>query len=158
MADAYSLDSTVTVGQEVATHAVGTWVSGASEVEVESGAATVTYRSLPPKAWIREGEDGDWVELAGEVPIGDPLDELRSPASVSVVTTDGSALELLATYPASALGLKGDGPVDVNLRLVADGSVVARYEALMSAGPAVAQTTIQPLADASPIPAPSLGS
>jgi hypothetical protein len=155
--DAYAFESTVTVGAEVATRAVGTWVDGTSEVEVESGAATVTYRSLPPRAWVREGDDGDWVELAGDAPTDDPLDGLRSPSTVSLAALVGDAVELLATYPAASLGLRSEAPVTVSLTLGGDESVVARYETDVAGQPATAQTTMRPLANATPIPAPSLG-
>jgi len=118
----------------------------------------VTYRSLPPRAWLREGDEGDWVELAGEIPAGAPLDGLRSPTTVTVVASDGDTIDLLATYPSAALGLTGSDPLEVGLTLRGDGSIVARYEAALATGTAIAETTMRPLADASPIPAPSLGS
>jgi len=153
---AYSFDATVTVGKTVATKATGRWVGGTSEVVVDQGDSTVTYRSIPPDAWIKE-PDGTWVALDGDVPGGDPLDALRSPSSVKVTAVDASGVSLAAMYPASALGLAGPKAVKVVLRVGSNGSVTASYSTQTSSGTATSETVMRPVTGASPYPAPSLG-
>jgi hypothetical protein len=157
LSGAYAFESTVTVGTEVATRLSGAWSAGTSEVEVETGAATVTYRLVPPASWVREGEEGDWVELEGEVPAVDPLAALREPATVVLAAGDGAGVALTATYPPAALGLTGDVPVEVAIALRADGAVVARYTTSVNGVAATSETTMRPAPGATPIPAPSVG-
>lgn len=155
MAEAYAFEAVVTVGDEVATRADGRWVAGMSEVVVQRGGTTVTYRSIPPTAWVLE-PDGSWVEVEGEVPGGDPLDALRAPTALEVTAVTSEGIELRATYAASALGLAGDARLEVVIRIASDGSVTASYTTELDGVRATSATTLRPLADAAPVPAPSV--
>jgi hypothetical protein len=154
LAGAYAFESTLTVGEDVATTAIGRWVGGASETEVSSGAAMVTYRSIPPRAWVREGDDADWAELEGEVPNAPPLDALRAPSDLVVIDVGTTATTLQARYPAATLGQPGDAPIPVTLVLGADGTVEADYTVAVGGNDAVARSLMSPLVDAAPIEAP----
>ena len=55
----YTFDTTVTVAGTVATRATGRWTGGASEFDVIAAGVSVTYRSVPPSAWIRQA-NGTW--------------------------------------------------------------------------------------------------
>ena len=68
----YAFDATVKVGGAVATEAKGRWVGGASQFVLTSSGRSVTYRSVPPDAWVQQG-DGSWIATQGSVPSGDPL-------------------------------------------------------------------------------------
>ncbi len=156
MAGGYTFEATVSVGQQVATRAAGRWVGGASEFTVESNGVTITYRTLPPRSWVLQPGQA-WVEVAGTVPSGDPLDTLRTPASVTVTADHGSSANLRATYPGSALGQTGGTAVPVDLALAADGSVTARYSVDTKAGPASSETVLKPGTGLEPVVAPSPG-
>ena len=152
LANGYSFTSTVKVGDQVATQANGRWVSGASEFTVTSSGVSITYRTLPPRSWVLQSGAG-WVEVNGDVPSGNPLDALKTPGNVAVLSNTSSMLELTASYPASVLGLAGSGSVAVDLVLAPDGSLKASYAATV--GNATSTTTIMPDPSQAPIAAPS---
>jgi len=154
LATGYRFDTTVTVGGTVATHAVGRWVAGTSEFDVTTGGATITYRTVPPDAWVR-GVGGTWTKLDGAPPGADPLAALRVPSAAAVATDDpGSGVSLELRYPASAFGQTGDD-VAVTIQIAPDGAVDVRYE--VTTGPATAQTSTRLVPDpgSTPLVAPT---
>jgi hypothetical protein len=155
LAAGYAFESTLTVGDELATRATGVWVDGTSQIEVESGSATVTYLSVPPRAWVREEGAEEWVELEGEIPATPPLDMLGEPADVRVGAAAVGSTELLGTYPAAALGLASDVPVDVRFVMSGDGTVEAGYEARIAGADAVVHTTMTPQPNVEPFEPPA---
>lgn len=154
MAAGYRFDSTVTVGGQVASRAGGRWLKGRSEFVVESGGTALTYRTVPPRAWVFQGGTG-WVELAGKAPGGDPLEPLRHPTAVSVVAQRPDALVLQAMYAPGALGLTGTTDVAVEIDIAPDGTATATYTVQSSAGPATSVTTLAPATGLDPITVPS---
>lgn len=150
LGNGYAFDATVTVGGAVATEAKGRWVGGASQFVLTSGGRSVTYRSVPPNAWVQQG-DGSWIATQGTVPSGDPLASFTSPLSV---VSGGAATDLTATYAPSTLGLTGTDPVAVTVHLGNDGSLTVTYATASQAGPATSTTVISPPTDSSPILAP----
>ncbi|MFI5100781.1 MAG: hypothetical protein ACHQE5_09770 [Actinomycetes bacterium] len=146
----YAFDATVKVGGAVATEAKGRWVGGASQFVLTSSGRSVTYRSVPPDAWVQQG-DGSWIATQGTVPSGDPLAAFTSPLSVQ---SAGTLTDLTATYAPSTLGLTGSDPIAVTVHLGADGSMTVTYATNSTAGPATSTTAITPPTDSSPILAP----
>ncbi len=146
----YAFDATVKVGGTVATEAKGRWIGGASQFVLTSSGRSVTYRSVPPDAWVEQG-DGSWIATQGSVPSGDPLSAFTSPLSVA---SAGSSTDLTATYAASTLGLTSTDPVAVTVHLGSDGSVTVTYATDTAAGAATSTTVITPPTDTSPILAP----
>lgn len=156
----YAFDATVKVGSIVATEAKGRWIGGASQFVLTSSGRSVTYRSVPPDAWVQQG-DGSWIATQGSVPSGDPLAAFTSPLSVqsAALPSGGSAsapavTDLTATYAAPALGLTGTDPVAVTIHLGGDGSLTVTYATDTAAGPANSRTVITPPTDKTPILAP----
>jgi hypothetical protein len=153
----YAFDATVKVGGAVATEAKGRWIGGASQFVLTSSGRSVTYRSVPPAAWVQQG-DGSWIATQGSVPSGDPLSAFTSPLSVQ---SAGAPTDLTATYAASTLGLIGTDPVAVTVHLGSDGSMTVSYATDTAAGAATSTTVITPPTDTTPIlppgatPAPS---
>jgi len=152
LANGYSFASTVKVGGQVATQAKGRWVSGASEFTVTTTGVSITYRTLPPRSWVLQSGAG-WVEVNGNVPSGNPLDALKAPGQIAVLSDTSAMLELTASYPAAVLGLAGSGSVAVDLVVAPDGSLKASYAE--AAGNATSTTTITPDPSQDPIAAPS---
>jgi hypothetical protein len=152
LANGYSFVSTVNVGGQVATQAKGRWVSGASEFTVTTNGVSITYRTLPPRSWVLQSGAG-WVEVNGNVPSGNPLDALKAPGQIALLSSTSATLELTASYPAAVLGLAGSGSVAVDLVLAPDGSLKASYAA--TPGNATSTTTITPDPSQDPIAAPS---
>jgi hypothetical protein len=152
LAAGYSFTSTVKVGGQVATQAKGRWVSGASEFTVTTNGVSITYRTLPPRSWVLQSGAG-WVEVNGNVPSGNPLDALKAPGQIAVLSDTSAMLELTASYPAAVLGLAGSSSVAVDLVLAPDGSLKASYAE--TAGNATSVTSITPNPSQAPIAAPS---
>lgn len=150
----YTFETTLRVGEQVAAHVSGRRFGNASELVIESGGASATYRIVPPTAWIQQG-GGDWVEAAGTVPSGDPLAPLLAPLTVDALPTTTGDDQLRATYPAAALGLSGTDPVTVTIGIAADGTVTARYEAPVGGVLGTSETTLTSKAAQDPILAPS---
>ncbi len=153
MANGYTYDTTVTVAGKVASHARGRWVGGAGEFVLESGGQSVTYRAIPPRAWVQKS-GAAWVEVTSQQPTGNPLDALATPAATQVVSDASGVLVMDATYPASALGLSGTKAVTVRTTLAADGSVTATYTTDTAAGKAASTTILVPASGLKPIVAP----
>jgi hypothetical protein len=154
LASGYTFESKITVGGKVATLAKGRWVGGASEFDVESNGTSIKYRALPPRSWVLES-GSDWVELDAAIGGGDPLDALRRPTAVEVMSDVAGRVELRATYPAAAFGSSGDTSVAVTITLAADGSVSARYTTGSGTGQAASETVLRPASGQEPIGAPS---
>jgi hypothetical protein len=154
LAAGYTFDTTVSVAGQVATHVFGRAADGASDFVVESNGTRITYRTIPPRSWVKQAGKA-WVAVDSGVPDGDPLGALGTPSSVKVTGDDPNALELRADYPAAALGLTGTKPVAVGLTLAPDGSVRATYTVPLGAGSASSVTTLTPAPGQEPIVAPS---
>lgn len=157
MAAGYRFDTTVTIAGQVATHAAGRWLGGRSEFVVESGGTSLTYRSIPPRSWVFQ-DGANWVELADKAPSGDPLEPLRHPSAVTVVSHDANTLVLQATYPAKTLGILGVPgltPVVAQISVAADGRTTATYAVGTSSGPASIVTILVAGKGLPPITVPS---
>ena len=149
----YTFQTTVTVAGTVATRASGRWTGGASEFEVIAAGVSLTYRSVPPSAWVQQA-NGAWTKLDGPAPNADPLSALGKPSTIQVVSEDASGVTLSASYPASALGLDGTDAVQVQIVVAADGSLDVTYTGTTKAGPASVETRLTANATQAPITAP----
>lgn len=154
MAAGYRFDTTVTIASQVATHAAGRWLGGRSEFVVESGGTSLTYRSIPPRSWVFQ-DGANWVELADKAPSGDPLEPLRHPSAVTVVSDDANTLVLQATYPAKTLGVSGSASVSVQISISTDGRTTATYTVNTTAGAAMTVTVLVAGKGLAPITVPS---
>jgi hypothetical protein len=154
LSDGYTFETTLRIGEQLAARVVGRRLGNASELVIESGGASVTYRIVPPASWLRE-EGGEWVEADGTAPSGDPLAPLLAPGSVAAVPGPAGTDRLSATYPAAALGLVSGDPVTVAISIAPDGTVTARYETVVDASQGVSETVLRPAPSQDPIVAPS---
>jgi len=154
MADGYTFTSNVTVGAATVSTAEGRSVGGASEFVLTSAGKSVTYRAVPPKAWVQQS-GGAWVVVSGKVPPGSPIAGLTSPTTITVIGDDADALSLDTSYPAAALGLAGDTAVRVHLVVARTGVVTATYEAAVGTDQAASTSVFTPASDLTPIAAPS---
>jgi hypothetical protein len=154
LAPRYRFDTTVRVGDTVATTVVGRVADGASELEVTAAGSTVAYRAVPPRAWART-KGGAWQELDTKAPSGNPLGALQSPAAVEVLGVGEAGLRLIASYPAATLGLAGSDLVRVELLVSPDGTLKAIYTAPTSGASAVSETTYRSDPGGAPITAPA---
>jgi hypothetical protein len=154
LAGGYTFDTTISVAGKVATHVSGRSVGGASEFVLESGGQSVTYRSVPPQAWVQKSGSG-WVLVANTSPGADPLGQLTKPQATSVTSNDAATLVVDATYPPAALGLSGSDPVRVTLTVASDRTITATYDTQVTGGTATSTTVLKPAAGQQAIIAPS---
>lgn len=150
----YTFETTLTVAGKDAAHVTGRWFGNNSELSITSGGETVTYRILPPTAWI-EDATGAWAEADASSAPSDPLTVLLAPTDVSAGAGAAGVDILIATYPATAFGLPGPDAVSVTISIAPDGSIGARYEATTDAGLGTSETTLVPSPSQDPILAPS---
>jgi len=152
-ADGYSFVSEISVDGKVATLARGRRVGDGAEFTVAATGSTVTYRTVGTDAWVKR--DGvDWTSVDGAKTDADPLAALRAPTVVKEGQPVQGAVSLVATYPATALGLTGDRDLPVAIVIHDDGTVEATYVLDTTAGPATSHTTFSPVTDTTPIVAP----
>jgi hypothetical protein len=154
MAGGYTYTSTITVGDTTVSTATGRSVGGSSEFAISSGGKSVTYRAIPPKAWVQQ-PGGPWVVVSGKVPSGSPIAGLTTPTSVTVVADTADGLAIDASYPPAALGLAGDKAVRVRLVVASDGAVTATFQTAVGTDPASSTSLFKPASALAPIAAPS---
>ncbi len=149
----YTYTATVTVGASAVSTARGRSVGGSSEFVLTSNGASVTYRAIPPRAWV-EQPGGAWVAVSGKVPAGSPIAALAGPTGIAVVADDAKGLALDASYPPAALGLGGSKPVTVRLLVAPDGTVTAIYRTAVGTDAASSTSVFTPASGLAPITAP----
>ncbi len=150
----YTFETTVTVGGTPAVHATGRRLGSSSELTVDSGGVSVTYRIIPPKAWLMS-ESGDWAPATDPGSSADPLAPLLAPTAVTSVAGAAGVDTLEATYPATALGLTGTGSIKVTVAIAGDGSVTVRYETPVGTQTSVSETVFHAAPTQDPIVPPS---
>lgn len=150
----YTYAATVTVASKPVSSARGRSVRGASEFTLTSGGKSVTYRAIPPKAWVKQS-GGSWVIVTGKVPTGSPLAGLMKPATTTVVDEGTSGLTVDATYPANVLGLAGTKPVRVRLVVATDGTLTATFTTRVGNDTASSTSVFTAASGLDPIVAPS---
>ncbi len=151
-APGYHFVTTATVNGSVVSAAEGDQIGTGTRLTVTVQNATLGYIILPEGSWILEGDS--WKELDDPPPVSDPISALRAPLSVSVTAFTPTAATLLASYPAAALALEGDQPVDVTFEIESTMLRSITYVA-PSAIPASVRADISPLVDTSPVVDPT---
>lgn len=149
---AAEFESVVTLDGTTIATVTGRTLAGSSQVAVTREGRTVEYVQVPPSAWARDAA-GKWVLVTAADAPTNPIEVLAAPASVGFA--DGAAtgvVNLVATYPAAALGLGGDS---VAVAISIDGtSVTFRYETAIDGHPASTETTLRPATVTDPIVPP----
>jgi hypothetical protein len=153
IAGGYHFVTTATVGDVVAVSAEGDRVGEGTRVNVTTGGSTVSYAITPEGTWVFS--DGTWAELDQPAPAVDPVGALRTPTAVVVTSYGNGPTVLTGTYPASALSLAGDAPVDVALEI--DGTTLRSitYVSTQNGAIATVRADVSPLADATPVTLPT---
>ncbi|MBI3745127.1 MAG: hypothetical protein HY264_01105 [Chloroflexi bacterium] len=154
LASGYTFDTLLSVGGKQAARVTGRRLGTASELTIDSGGVVVTYRIIPPQAWLRSAS-GEWAVASDPGSSADPLAPLLAPLDVTAESGSQGGDQLDATYPAAALGLGGTDPVKVRLDVAADGTVTVRYETQVGTQMGVSQTVLRAAPTQDPIVAPS---
>ena len=152
-ASGYHFVTTATVNGAVESAAEGDQIGTGTRLTVTVQNATLGYIILPEGSWILEGDS--WKELDDPPPVSDPISSLRAPLSVTVTAFTPTSATLLASYPAAALALEGDQPVDVTFEI--EGTMLRSITYVApSAIPASVRADISPLVDTSPVVDPTV--
>jgi hypothetical protein len=155
IAAGYHFATTATVNGAVAITAQGDRVADGTRMSVASNGASVDYVVTPGGTWVNK--DGTWSEITDTTPPSDPIGVLRAPASVTVTSFGaGAPTVLTASYPAAALSLPGDAPVNVTFTI--NGTTLASlgYTTTTDGGAADVHTDITALVDSSPVTLPQV--
>ena len=154
MAAGYHFTTTLTVAGAVVLTAEGDRVGDGTRLGVTKGNVSVRYVITPTATWVQP-EGGDWQQLASTSANADPIAALASPSAVHVTGVDGTATNVDASIPASALGLVGADTVTMSARIDNGAITSVGYATTIDGKPAVMQATIGAVVDGSPVTAPS---
>jgi hypothetical protein len=149
----YHFSTVVTVNDQPVLAAEGDRVGEGARLMITSNGASVAYIVTPQGSWVLP-EEGDWEALETPPATADPLIALAAATTVSVLSANGTQLDLLATVPAVALGLP-DGP-ESEVRVTLDGGALrtVRYDTVAGGSPASVVATISAVLDATPVAPP----
>lgn len=152
-ANGYEFTATTTLNGQVATVQSGRWLNGASQINVVSGDGEVEYLIIGDGQWARL-PGGEWEELEGVPASVHPLAALAAPETMDVVQSTSASTVVSARYPAAVLQLTGD-PVDATMTF-SDGVLVeVAFTADVDGNTLESVTVLSPLADTTPVTAPS---
>lgn len=152
LAPGYHFVTQATVNGVPALTAEGDQIAGNTRMAVTSQDKTVDYVVMPDGTWV--AQDGTWQELDSPAPATDPISALRAPQSVVVANYAPPSTTLTATYPASALSLPGDQPVNVSFEFNETALTAISYAS--PDGASTVRTDISAVVDATPITSPSV--
>ncbi len=107
----YHFVTIATVNGAVALSAEGDRVGEGTRLTVTTGGSTIEYVVTPESSWVFS--DNTWAELDETSPVTDPIGPLRAPLTLEVRSFDGTLSTVAATYPASALAIGADEPIEV---------------------------------------------
>jgi hypothetical protein len=148
----YHFVTTATVNGVAALTAEGDHIGGGTRLTVVSQNVTSGYVILPEGTWVLDG--GVWKETEDPPPVTDPISALRAPSTVAVAAFTATGATLIASYPAAALALEGDVPVDITFEI--EGTALRSITYLApSVVPASVRADISALVDTSPVVAPT---
>jgi hypothetical protein len=152
MAPGYHFTTTLSVDGATVLTADGDRVGEGTRLGVVKDGVAVQYVITPAGTWVKP-DDGEWQQLETTAPT-DPVAALAAPDSVAVTAVDGTATTLAVVVPAASLGLSGDAPVTLSVRVDGGTIVSVGYATTIDGHPAVMAAAIGPVADASPVVAP----
>ena len=100
-------------------------VGQSAQMTITSGDATVSHVITPNGSWgLTDG--GDWEEVDPIGPIERPLEDLASPTSITILSTDNIGIAAVGVYDGAAFG--SDDPIEMSLHFDDGRLVSASYE------------------------------
>ncbi len=119
--DGYQFSAVAEVQGSEAAVISGVIIGQSARMTITSGDATVSYVITPEGSWIQT-EGGEWQEVDSVGAIERPLEDLASPTSITIVSSDDDGTTALAVYDGAAFD--SDDVIEMNLRFV-DGRLVS---------------------------------
>ncbi|MFZ4718516.1 MAG: hypothetical protein ACOYMR_03765 [Ilumatobacteraceae bacterium] len=149
----YHFTSVASVNGTPTVTADGDRIGAAGRYEVTTNGALVRYITTGTATYVQP-DGGEWDKLGSDAPVSDPVKALAAPASITVVSQDGSAVRLKVSVSAAALGVGTSGEADMEVALT-DGAITEiGYTTTVDGNVGSVATTIGPVEDSSPIVAP----
>ena len=150
----YHFNQTATVDGAVAVTIDGDRLPSGARLAVSNPAGLVYYVITPDGTWLMP-QNGEWEVDDSPAPDIDPIGALNTPTSVTVVSSDGTTVQLAVTVPMAALGIAGDGDAALQVAIVSGVLSSITYNTTTSDGkPADTTTLFAPAVDTSPVVAP----
>jgi hypothetical protein len=150
----YHFNQTATVDGVVAVTVDGDRLPTGARLSVTNDAGLVNYVITPDGTWLMP-ENGDWEADDSPAPAVDPIAALSAPTGVSVLTNDGTTVQLAVTVPATALGLTADGDAPLQVTITGGALTTISYSTTTPDGKiAAATTSIGAVVDPSPVVPP----
>ena len=153
VAGGYHFRTAVTLDGIEVLVAAGDRVGDGTRLTIWTSGTSLSYVITPAGSWVVP-DGGQWQPLDSAPATTDPLLALRAPSAVTGTSPDGVAATLVATVPATALGVPSAGTADV--RIVTNGATLqeVRYEALLDGRTAEVSTIFGPVVDPTPVTPP----
>jgi hypothetical protein len=149
----YEFVATIAVNDQEAVVQTGRWLDDASQLTVRSGDGEIEYIVTAAGQWTRL-PDGEWEEIDGSPSVSFPLEPMAEPQSVELMASDAGIATVLAIYPAEVMGLSGN-PVEAILEFHDSILVGISFTTEVAGNVTESTTSLGPLADATPIVAPT---
>ncbi len=140
--DGYQFAAVAEVQGSEAAMISGVVIGQSAQMTITSGDATVSYVITPDGSWIQT-EGGEWLEVDSVGAIERPLEDLASPTSVTIVSTNDTGIAAVAAYDGATFN--SEDAVEMNLLFV-DGRLVS---ASYTTNEASVSTTFSPVDGAS---------
>ncbi len=149
----YHFLTVVSAGGSVALQAEGDHVGDGTRFVVMRDDALVEYVVTPEGTWVMpEGEE--WRASDIDSTTANPVPALAAATSVTVESSEGSTVTVVASVPDVALGYEGDGAKDVTVTLL-DGRIdKVQYDTTVQGLAASLLTRISPVTDDAAVVAP----
>ena len=153
LAATYHFDTNVTVDGAEVLVAAGDRVGNGTRLSVWASGGSVAYVVTPVASWVFP-EGGEWETLDTAPGTTDPIGALRTPTSVTVLSSDGTNTTLSVTVPATSLGIPGTG--DASLTVVVNAGTLTEitYATTIDGRAAAVRSVLGPVVDATAVVAP----
>ena len=150
----YHFNQVATIDGVVAAVIDGDRLPDGARLTVSNDAGLVSYIFTVDGVYLMP-EGGEWEADDSDPPAVDPINALSTPTSVTVVSNDGTTVQLLVTVSLASLGIPGDGAVPLNVSIVNGALSTITYNTTTPEGGAASTTTtIGPPVDPSPVVSP----
>jgi hypothetical protein len=153
LAAGYHFTSTFVVNGTQVLTADGDRIADASRFTVSTNGAVVNYITTPAGSWAQP-DGGDWDQIDDAAPVSDPVAALLAPASIAVLSDDGTSIRLRATVSAVTLGVAQEGTADVDVVITGGAITEIGYSTTVDGSVGSVATTVGPVVDPTPIVAP----
>jgi hypothetical protein len=151
----YHFDQTVTVNGAVVATSDGDRLPDGARVAIHQPSIGDAFEIITPDGTWAQPEGGDWELLDSPPAAVDPIAALNTPTSVTVVSNDGTTVQLTVTVPLLSLGVAAEGDTPLQVTITSGSLTNIAYNAAQPDGSTASVTAaIGPAQDTSPVVPP----